>query len=62
MIETKEHYELIAAFERDHKHMRLDREKNRDLWLRGNVYEDGKTNEFFLAYRKGYAFAKCVFQ
>jgi hypothetical protein len=55
MLMTKEHYELMASFERDHKHRRLDREKDKDLWERGHVYEDGQVNELFLAYRKGYA-------
>jgi hypothetical protein len=55
MLMTKEHYELLASFEREHKHRRLDREKDKEHWKRGNVYEDGHVNELFLAYRKGYA-------
>lgn len=57
MLMTKEHYELMEAFEREHKHHRLDRE-NKELWKSGNVYEDGRANELFLAYRKGYALGK----
>jgi hypothetical protein len=55
MLMTKEHYELMANFEREYKHRRLDREKDKENWRRGNVYEDGHVNELFLAYRKGYA-------
>lgn len=55
MLMTKEHYDLMASFEREHKHRRLDREKNKDFWKRGTVYEDGQVNDLFLAYRKGYA-------
>ena len=55
MLLTKEHYELLARFEADHKHRRLTREQNKELWKRGNVYEDGQVNDLFLAYRKGYA-------
>lgn len=55
MLMTKEHYDLMASFERDHKHFRLDQEKNKELWKRGNVYEDGHVNELFLSYRKGYS-------
>jgi hypothetical protein len=55
MLMTKEHYELMASFEREHKHRRLAREKDKELWKRGAVYEDGHVNELFLAYRKGYA-------
>lgn len=55
MLLTKEHYALMEGFERDYKHRRLDREKNKQHWLRGNVYEDGHVNDLFAAYRKGYA-------
>ena len=55
MLMTKEHYDLMASFEREHKHCRLTREKDKALWKRGAVYEDGRVNELFLAYRKGYA-------
>lgn len=55
MLMTKEHYELMASFEREHKHRRLDREKDKELWKKGAVYQDGHVNELFLAYRKGYA-------
>ena len=55
MLLTKEHYALMDSFEREHKHRRLSLEKNKELWQRGNVYEDGQVNDLFLAYRKGYA-------
>lgn len=55
MLMTKEHYDLMASFDREHKHCRLTREKDKALWKRGAVYEDGRVNELFLAYRKGYA-------
>ena len=55
MLMTKEHYELMASFEGEHKHHRLDREMNKELWKKGVVYQDGNVNELFLAYRKGYA-------
>jgi hypothetical protein len=54
MLLTKEHYELMADFEREYKHRRLDREENKGLWRRGAVYQDGHVNELFLAYRNGY--------
>ena len=55
MLMTKEHYELMASFEREHKHRRLSREKDKELWKSGYVYEDGQVNDLFVAYRKGYA-------
>lgn len=58
MLLTKEHYELMAQFEAEHKHRRLTREVEKGLWARGNVYQDGHVNELFVAYRKGYALGK----
>lgn len=59
MIHTQEHYELMAMFEREYKHRRLDHEA-KSLWAQGNVYQDGHVNELFIAYRRGYALAKAV--
>lgn len=56
-IITKEHYDLIAMFEKEYPNGRHDKEP-KDLWLKGNVYQDGKLNELFIAYRKGYAFGR----
>ena len=55
MLMTKKHYDLMDSFERENKHRCIDREKNKDLWKIGNVYEDGHVNELFLAYRSGYS-------
>jgi hypothetical protein len=57
MLFTKEHYELMAAFEKEFKGYRLDREK-KSQWTQGNIYQSGETNMLFLAFRKGYAVGK----
>ena len=57
MLGTKEHEDIVNAFDRAHKGRRLDKEP-RDLWRRGVVYQDGHVNELFKAFREGYAFAK----
>lgn len=57
MLNTKEHYDLMLKFERDFKGVRLDRE-NKELWAKGNIYQDGNVNSLFLAYRMGYSFGK----
>lgn len=58
MLNTKEHYELIAQFEKHYKGLgRLEKEAKED-WVRGIIYEDGKTNEMFQMYRSGYAYGK----
>lgn len=51
----KEHYDLMDAFERENRGLRLDREKDKAEWARGHIYESGETNNLFLAYRSGYA-------
>ncbi len=57
MLNTKEHYELISQFDRDNQHYRLDKE-DKELWKAGVVYQDGKVNTIFMAFRDGYSFAK----
>lgn len=56
MLMSKEHYELIAAFERSRKE-RFDKE-DKSLWPKGIIYQDGRVNALFLAYRHGYAYAQ----
>lgn len=52
---SKDHYDLMTMFEREFKGHRLDRE-TKDQWPKGYVYQNGETNNLFLAYRRGYAF------
>jgi hypothetical protein len=52
---SKAHYDLMAAFEREFRHCRLDKEPQA-LWAKGNIYQNGQTNELFLAYRRGAAY------
>lgn len=56
-LTSKEHYDLIAQFDRDNSSERLDKEQ-KDLWNIGAVYKDGKVNSLFIAFRDGYSFAK----
>lgn len=62
MLGTKEHYDVMEAFERQHRSLRLDREKDRALWAKGHVYEDGEANRLFNAFRLGCAFAKAYYR
>lgn len=56
MLEAKEHYDLMTAFERQHRE-RFDKE-TKDYWPKGIIYQDGRVNAMFLAFRKGYAYGK----
>jgi len=60
-LNSREHDDLMRHFEREFKHRRLTREKDRELWKTGNIYEDGHVNETFLTYRRGYALAKAIY-
>ena len=52
---SKAHYDLLEMFEHEFKgEGRFDRE-TKDLWPKGNIYQNGEINRLFLAYRKGYA-------
>ena len=57
MLKSKEHYELMAQFEKTVIPGRCDKE-SKDLWPKGIVYQDGQVNKMFLAFRMGYSFGK----
>jgi len=58
---SKEYYDLMFQFKKAFRSWgRTDKEK-KELWVKGYVYEDGKMNELFLAYRKGYALGKSIY-
>ena len=59
MLNTLEHIELMQMFEKEYTGFRNDKEP-KDLWPKGIVYQDGKANEIFLAYRRGYAYGKVI--
>lgn len=61
---SKEHYDMLDAFERSFKSMqlygRLDRE-SQDWWSRGVFYQDGQVNVMFRTFTAGYAEARCIY-
>jgi len=61
MVGSQEFYELVAMFDREFKGSRLDKEA-KDIWPKGYVYQNGETNNLFLAYRKGFAYGKATAQ
>lgn len=60
MLLTKEHYDLMKQFEKDFPDKRLDREKDKKIWAKARIYENGETNNLFLAYRLGYSYGKAA--
>ena len=58
MIGTKEHYDILLSFEKNYKHKRLDREKNKELWKKCQIYENGEVNELYKAFILGYSLGK----
>ena len=59
MLNTAEHIDLMAMFEKEFRGRRLDRE-SKELWPMQRIYQNGETNELFLAYRRGYSLGKAV--
>jgi hypothetical protein len=63
-ITSKEHYEIMDQFESVFKKsptmsLRYDRE-DKALWKVGHVYQDGQTNNLFIAFRHGCSFGKLI--
>lgn len=56
---SKDHYDLMDAFEREYRGHRLDRE-SKEFWPKGNVYQSGETNALFLAYRRGASYGRAT--
>jgi hypothetical protein len=51
-LKSQAHYDLMTMFEKLFKGNRLDREE-KEWWPKGRIYQDGKVNELFLAFRHG---------
>lgn len=58
-LKSQAHEEQMAMFEKTFSGRRLDRE-NKSLWRAGRIYQDGLTNELFLAFRHGVAYGLAV--
>ena len=61
-IQTKEHQDIMEAFERAEKITPAYREADRKYWQIGAVYKDGRLNERFKAFRAGVSFGKTYFR
>ena len=61
ILGSKEHFEIMADFEKNFKHLRLDREKDKELNKKGILYQSGETNNLFKAFILGYSFGKFTY-
>lgn len=59
-LKSKEHYEIMDQFERLFKGHRMDRE-DKSLWPRGHIYQNGETNNLFIAFRHGFEFGRAIY-
>ena len=55
-LKSMKHEEIMEFFERLYPHLRLDREESKELWAKGNIYQNGEANALFLAFRHGVTF------
>lgn len=59
-IGSKEHYEMIAMFEKVFAgEGRFDKEP-KEFWTKGNIYQNGEINKLFIAFRHGVAFGTAI--
>jgi hypothetical protein len=64
-LKSQQHYDLIEQFERDLKAAKgvpapQTNKEEKGMWAGGNIYQDGLTNQLFLAYRLGHAYGMAV--
>ncbi len=59
-VGTKEFYDILENFEKNFYHMRLDKEPE-EYWRRGQVYQNGETNNAYSAYIQGYSLGRVVY-
>lgn len=59
-IRTKEHYDILTAFEKSHSGLRFDKEPY-ELWSKGVVYQNGEVNKLYGLFMLGYSTARTVY-
>lgn len=58
-LNDREHYELMEFFDRQFKHLRLDKE-TKELWSKSRIYQNDDANKLFLAFRDGVAYGQLI--
>lgn len=60
-VATREQYELLEMFKKDFEGHNLKME-DKEQWRRGYYFQDGRVNQLFQAYQRGYAYARALFK
>ncbi len=58
--ETKEFYDLLAAFEKIYSYLRLDKE-SKSMYRNGAFYQNGEANHLFKAFMHGYQVGRITY-
>lgn len=59
-IGSKEHYDILAMFDKTYSHYNIKKESDKELWKKGYIYQSGETNDLYVAYMFGYAHGKKI--
>ena len=59
-VGTKEFDDILENFDKNFKHMRLDKE-SKEYWSKGQVYQNGETNNAYSAFVLGYSLGRVVY-
>lgn len=57
---SKEHAEIMAAFEKFFPQEGRKDKENKELWKKGIIYQHGGVNKLFLAFRCGVSYGLSV--
>ena len=55
-LRAKEHYEIMAAFEKFFQAEGRKDKEDKELWEKGLIYQNGDVNKLFLAFRLGVSY------
>ena len=59
-VGTQEFYDLQDNFDKNYKHLRLDKE-NKEYNQYGRFYQSGETNKLFEVYMSGYMLGRIAY-
>ena len=60
-IGSKEHYDILDAFDKNYSYMRLDKE-SKEFWQSGIIYQDGEVNKLYQSFILGYSLGRLIYK